>query len=327
MKNYIQTVLHPEIYHEGWLKPPFFEGWYFKLVDASRKNALAIIPGAFRKKSKTESHAFIQVLDGNTGDVRVFNFPYDKFKAAEASFDLRIGDNHFNRSGLDLNLQDGDGYLKGSLKFGEGQGWPVRMFSPGIMGLFGWTNLMECYHGLLSFDHALEGFLDVNGRRVDFDGGRGYIEKDWGKAFPHSWLWLQTNHFEQQGTSLSASVAIIPWLGFHFKGVIIGLWHNNRLYSFSTYNGARVLEFKLDVDEAHLTVKRGKWQLKIDAKRKGGGILQAPVPSGMDRRITESLEASVHVCLKEGNRTIFEDTGYRAGMEIVGDVDRLTGRV
>ncbi|MCJ7694259.1 MAG: hypothetical protein MUO40_02435, partial [Anaerolineaceae bacterium] len=80
------------------------------------------------------------------------------------------------------------------------------------------------------------------------------------------------------------------------------------------------------VDEAHLTVKRGKWQLKIDAKRKGGGILQAPVPSGMDRRITESLEASVQVCLKEGNRTIFEDTGYRAGMEIAGDVDRLTGR-
>ena len=31
--------------------------------------------------------------------------------------------------------------------------------------------------------------------------------------FPQAWVWMQTNHFEQPRISLTASVAIIPWMG------------------------------------------------------------------------------------------------------------------
>ena len=68
-------------------------------------------------------------------------------------------------------------------------------------------------HGVLGFDHAIQGVLAIDDQAVDFSGGRGYIEKDWGQSFPEAWVWFQTNHFERAGVYLTASVANIPWMG------------------------------------------------------------------------------------------------------------------
>ncbi len=80
---------------------------------------------------------------------------------------------------------------------------------------------MECYHGVLSFDHSLQGKLNLNGKEMDFNGGRGHMEKDWGKNFPAVWVWLQSNHFQNQRACITASVALIPWMGATFKGSIV----------------------------------------------------------------------------------------------------------
>ncbi|HOW15176.1 hypothetical protein [Methanosarcina sp.] len=39
---------------------------------------------------------------------------------------------------------------------------------------------------ILSMDHTIEGFVDVNSIRTDITGCRGYIEKDWGVSMPSS---------------------------------------------------------------------------------------------------------------------------------------------
>ncbi len=61
-------------------------------------------------------------------------------------------------------------------------------------------------------DHSVSGELEFNGEPVDFSGGRGYIEKDWGSYFPEGYIWLQSNHFDEPGISAKTSVAKIPWL-------------------------------------------------------------------------------------------------------------------
>ena len=63
------------------------------------------------------------------------------------------------------------------------------------MGPYTFAPFMECYHGVLSFDHTIAGSLAVDGQELDFTGGHGYIEKDWGQAFPKAWIWTQSNHF------------------------------------------------------------------------------------------------------------------------------------
>jgi len=78
--------------------------------------------------------------------------------------------------------------------------------------------IMECYHDIISLDHSLSGSLLSNDTEIVFNGGWGYIEKDWGKSFPEAYVWIQSNHFQKKETSLSASIAKIPWLNGFFRG-------------------------------------------------------------------------------------------------------------
>jgi hypothetical protein len=186
---------------------------------------------------------------------------------------------------------------------------------------------MECYHGIVSLDHEIQGELVINGRQVGFSGGRGYTEKDWGKSFPAAWVWLQTNHFDEPGTSLTASVAIIPWLRRSFPGFIIGFWYRGVLYRLATYTGAWIE--KLDIsDKVICWIVRDKgYRLEIEAVRSEGGLLQAPTTVDMGRRIVETLGAEVSVALyevgKSGEHLLFRGCGRHAGLEAAGDLVRL----
>jgi hypothetical protein len=40
------------------------------------------------------------------------------------------------------------------------------------MGWYAWVPRMECYHGVLSFSHPLQGTLTLNGKVMDFSGRR-----------------------------------------------------------------------------------------------------------------------------------------------------------
>ncbi len=53
---------------------------------------------------------------------------------------------------------------KGNSRFDSPISWPVRLASPGVMGWFAWVPRMECYHGVLGFDHAVQGTIDVDSK-------------------------------------------------------------------------------------------------------------------------------------------------------------------
>jgi hypothetical protein len=308
---------------------PFFEGWYFKLVDAQESTCLAVIPGVFHARDSRENHAFIQVLDGASGQVSYHQYPIGEFQAAKAGFDIRIGPNHFSQTGVTLEIADSQRTLRGEIRFIDPAPtpWPVTPFSPGIMGWYAWMPFMECYHGVVSFNHGLEGQLILGNQTCDLTGGRGYIEKDWGRSFPSAWIWTQTNHFNHADTCLTASIAIIPWLGNAFPGFIVGLWHNGQLYRFATYTGAQTRVLDISSDQVRWELTNRNCTLEMIASRAEGGLLIAPTPSGMDRRIAETLDARVSVRLSQrnsrGTQVIFEDEGRNAGLEAVGDLDRL----
>jgi hypothetical protein len=76
------------------------------------------------------------------------------------------------------------------------------------------------------------------------------VEKDWGSAFPRTWLWCQSNHFVcdeetpgpwcQQSATLLLSIASIPFPSneveiFRFRGFLGGLRVGDALYRFATY--------------------------------------------------------------------------------------------
>ena len=206
--------------------------------------------------------------------------------------------------------------------------WPVKLLSPGVMGWYAFVPGMDCYHGILSMDHAVEGFIVVDGTRKDLKGGRSYIEKDWGVSMPSSWIWMQTNHFNRDGISLSGSIAKIPWLGNYFTGYIFGFLCDKKLYKFTTYSGAKVTGLDVTDDNIRIRLENKVYRLDIDADRSEGVELPAPRLGEMTVKVNESLHSSINVALLRktgsGTKLIYSGTGRNAGLELVGDVTELT---
>lgn len=309
------------MYHGFNKKPPFFEGWYYKLVSADERHKVAVIPGVILGK---DAHAFVQVLDGTDGTTAYHTFPFQQFRADSSRFALQIDKNSFDGSRLRLDIERSEGQLRGEIQFGTLNPWPVTLISPGIMGWYAWVPRMECYHGVLSFDHSLQGALTLNGKLMNFDGGRGYIEKDWGQAFPSAWVWFQSNHFDSASVCLTASVAIIPWVGRAFRGFIVGLWLNGKLYRFATYSGAQIESLQIFDDRVDWVLQNKRQRLHLIARRVEGGLLHGPTRLDMGQHVLETLNATVQVRLETlESGVIFEGVGAHTGLEVMGDLPRL----
>jgi tocopherol cyclase len=324
-------VMHPEGYHgRSWYRG-FFEGWYLKLVDAKGQYKLAVIPGISQDQDREQAHCFIQILDGHRGSATYHRFPLDAFVALRDTFDVRIGPNHFGSTGMTLDLDDLGSRIVGQVAFRGVHPWPVTPLNPGAMGPFAYLPWMECYHGVMSFDHALDGTLLVDGEPMVWDGGRGYIEKDWGRSFPKAWIWMQSNHFDSPGTSLMASVAIIPWLGSTFRGFMVGLWHHGRLLRWATYTGARIerLEVQDEVISLQLLGRFGSTRglrLELVARRATSAPLLGPRRGAMSERVPETLDAVIALRLTQASdprETLYQDKGLHGGLEAVGELARL----
>jgi hypothetical protein len=317
----VTGVLHPEGFHGDGVTSSYFEGWYVKIVTADRRARFAVIPGVFLDPHGG-GEAFVQVLDGATGESWYHRYDVPEFGADDDRFNVRVGPNRFTEHGVVLDLPS----LRGEIRYTTPlDPWPVSWRSPGVMGWYAWVPKMECKHGVVSFGHDLSGSLEHGSDVTSFDGGRGYSEKDWGAAFPSAYVWMQTNHFAERETCLTASVAMIPWVRSQFRGHIVGLLHRGELHRFATYTGASTTRLEIDDAEVrwHLRSKQGS-VLELTADRPRGGLLHAPVRTEMHRRVEETLDATIHVrLLDSAGRVLLDDVGAAGGLEVHGDLESL----
>ena len=324
----LRKIWHPEIYQGKTKRKNYFEGWFFKIVDQSMEDVLAVIPGIFRGADPVDSHAFIQVLNGRTLDSHNHKFPLKDFRASDVRFEIQIGPNFFSLDKIILDIKTARQTISGELNFSDVKPWPVSLISPGIMGWYAFVPFMECYHGVLSLDHTLKGEMVVDGKKTDFSGGRGYIEKDWGKSFPEAYIWIQSNHFKKKGLSLMVSVAKIPWLNGSFRGFLIGLLRDGELIRFTTYNGSLLNYLRISEQTIDLEAQNKDYHLKITATRKTGGKLYAPSENQMQQRLSETLVSEVSFelfRLKEKNRQpILAGSGIIAGLDVYGKLSEIT---
>ncbi|WP_068348113.1 tocopherol cyclase family protein [Kosmotoga arenicorallina] len=314
------AIFRPEIYHGFRKKERFFEGWYFKFVSKDRQKALAVIPGVSINNGNS-SHAFIQLI-ANDNFTRYIRFDFSEFYASKKELNLKIQGNSFSQNYVKLEIKSPDVTLWGEISFSNQNPWPVTILSPGAMGWYSYMPFMECYHGVLSMDHDLKGKLYLNSKELNFDGGKGYIEKDWGKSFPSAWIWLQSNCFEIDRTSIMVSVATIPWIGKSFTGFIVGFLYSGKLYRFTTYNRSELSRLEISENNVMLEFRRKDLKLEIEAYRTDGGELRSPIMGSMEGRINETLSALIKVTLSKNGKKLFQGTGTNSGLEVVGKLKR-----
>jgi tocopherol cyclase len=316
-----RKIKNPEIFQGTRKKDRYFEGWYYKIVNDDESMSLAFIPGI--SLNKKDPHAFVQVFVVTKEDLEFqlktyyVRYHKDDFKYDHEPFLIRIGKNSFSKSEVHIDLIAENIVFQGDFKLKDITPIDRSLFIPNIMGPFAYLSFMECYHGVISMNHHISGYFSKDGKRTLFDGGKGYLEKDWGKSFPREYVWMQSNHFEEEAISFMFSYAHIPFLGLYFKGLIANLHIKGKEYRFATYNRAKVIKEQIELRKATYLIKRGSYFLKVVAETKNEIELASPKDGVMSQTIKEGLAGEIYIELHHRNTLIYKGLGTSAGIEIM----------
>jgi len=309
-------IFRPWAFQGSLARKNYFEGWYFKHVSADRDQVWSFIPGI--SLSREGRYAFIQVLNGITGESHLIEYDLKEFSASSKALDIHLGKSHFRTDGITLDMKNETWDIEGSIIYNSMDHYPSTLLKPGIMGWYSFVPFMECKHGVVSMQHQLSGGLYIDGKYIDFEDGTGYIEKDWGSSFPESWVWLHCNTFNNPRASFTLSVAKIPWLGSFFIGFISFLYIDGRFINFSTWSKARFEALEYHDNKLIIKISNKDYLLDVRAINSQTGPLKAPRQGSMTRTIKESVDAIIEIELADHQGNIlFQDKGERAGMELI----------
>ena len=314
--NNLFLIKNPEIFQgEKYLdtNKNYFEGWYFK--NTNKESGISFIPGI--NINENERKAFIQVITNK--ESYYVNYSIEEFKFSDNPFCVKIGKNLFSKTNLHIDIDDRKQNLKinGDIKYTNSKNIKTNLFNPNIMGPFYYIPFMECNHAILCMKNKTYGKININGNKINFDDGIGYIEKDWGCSFPKNYIWCQANNFKNSKASFMLSIADIPFKAFNFRGVICDLIIEDNEYKFATYNNSKIIKYNINDKYLNITLKKGEYKINIKTKYDKGLNLKAPVKGKMDKYIFENINSKIDITLKKDSQIIFEDTSYNCGLEIV----------
>ncbi|ERI90088.1 hypothetical protein HMPREF1982_04355 [Clostridiales bacterium oral taxon 876 str. F0540] len=317
---------NPDIYHGRNKDYNFFEGWYFKIVHPHRNITYCFIPGIFLSNKKECSHSFIQVLNGYESNFKYLTFKRSDFKASSSKFDVSVENNHFSLNRINININEQEIKIMGNLEFNNIIKWPDTLINPGSMGFYNYLSFMQCYSQVCAIDGYIKGSLDINGENIDFTGGKVYIEKNWGKAFPYSYIWVQGNSFNSSHGAVTASIGHVPMPFTSFTGFLIGINANNKFYKFTTINKSKI-SIKFDDESIILEAHKKDCILKLRGiyEEKNFMNLFAPREDKMVPIARETLQGRLEVILydKKSNEIILNDSCNCAGIEFSGNYKEL----
>lgn len=281
----------------------YFKGWYYKQEKGDQ--TVAFIP-AFHFDGQGKGSASVQVITGE----RSWNFPFpiQAVRGYDGKDTIQIGNNYFSPKGIRVDLkgrEDGKIFrIRGRLSYGSLL--PLRYDICGPLRLIPG---MQCRHGVVSMSHKVRGHLTVEGERLDFNGGRGYLEKDWGSSFPDWYVWCQAGWADWGECSLMAAAAGVKIAGIRFPGCIACVSLRGKEYRFATYLGARIR--RLGGNRLLLTQGRMRLDIRMAGKDRGrqGQKLRAPDCGSMDRTVREKVNGRIWCRLWIGERLLTEYVG------------------
>jgi tocopherol cyclase len=334
MKNFLQ-IQNAEIFQGSEANAPYFEGWYYKMIDTTHSHILAIIPGIILSDDPTMSHAFVQILNGTTAAYYYIELPLNAFQTRTDVFFAQINDNFFSNQRIFLDVSTDEISLHVDVRFHNLHPLPFHGLSPGIMGWLSYLPIAFCNHGVISMDHTIQGKAEYNGKIWDFSDGKGYIEKDWGRTFPTNWIWMQCNHFGEKDRSLLFTVGRIPFLGSDSIGFLCLFYSKGKYYRFTSYDGSRFKILTMSSHFVQIQVWNLTHRLEIYAWKKPGdhtssktALMRTPNSGDMIEKCLETINGHVEIKFYKRRikgfhvfppRSLLSDHGHPAGLEIMGE--------
>ncbi|MBU3805138.1 MAG: tocopherol cyclase family protein [Candidatus Cellulosilyticum pullistercoris] len=296
-----------------------FENWYFKLVDAKEENVLGILVEVQMTEQGTE--AFLQVVGNQINENICVSYPLESVQSKDT--EIQIGENHLGLQQMTLNIQKGDFTLKGEISFSGHKPLKQSLWIPGLMGPYKYLPFLESYHEVLSLQHTLMGSLWLNEKQITFNEGKGYIEKDWGKAFPNVWLWAQCNHFKRKDVALMIGIARLPIFFDYYTSFAIPIYYNDQLEIFSNYNGGHIAKLYRYKGYVHLIVTQKNKILDIKIYGSDEVSCVTSRSSHMIRDVYACDTAKIEFSITENGNVIFEEVSTLCELEMGGNTSKL----
>ena len=284
---------------------PYFEGWYFKHQNPQGQT-LAMIP-AFHIDRKGHRTASLQVISKEQS--WWLEYPASQLNVSRQPFQVQIGQSSFGEQGINLHIRQDGTFLQGALRYGS-----FTVLPSDIMGPFRFFAGMQCSHGVISMGHSLSGALELNGKRLDFSNGIGYIETDRGRSFPNAYLWTQCVWDGPERGSLMLAIATIPLPVGGFTGCICSILYGGQEYRLAAYRGVRIETWS----SSGAVIRQGKYRLEAELLSEQRQPLLAPIEGRMERTIHESLCAEVRYRFWHGDNLLFQHTDPNASFECSG---------
>lgn len=186
-------------------------------------------------------------------------------------------------------------------------GWlsSLPIFEPG------WQILMA--HGLAS------GWIEWGGDRYSFENAPAYGEKNWGRAFPQRWFWLNCNLFEgEPDLALTAGGGRRQVLGLMESVAMVGVHYKGVFYEFVPWN-ARVQWEIQPWGEWNLTASNDDFSVEVTGTTDlPGTLLRAPTEEGLVYCCRDTMNGRVTLTLRRQSEIILKASSSFCGLEVGG---------
>ena len=348
MQNPLQTP-HSEYHWDGG-NERFFEGWYYRVTLPDRGQTFAFMYSIDDPiGGKPHSGGAAQVLGPDDGYL-CRTFPkIENFWASSKS--LALG--HWGKTNLEIppqylhpdkfehhilegyqataTLNQGyicdratGAYCRWQYEIKPIYGWAdtgapqqstagwlsyLPIFEPG------WQILMA--HGLAT------GWIEWNGKRYEFTNAPAYGEKNWGRAFPQKWFWLNCNSFDNEpDLALTAGGGRRGVLWWMESAALIGIHYRGKFNEFVPWNSEVSWQIQ----------PWGRWQMQArnsqyEVELTGttdlpGTLLRAPTEQGLIFICRDTMQGQLTLELRERSvgksKTILKARSSLCGVEIGG---------
>ncbi len=293
-------------------KRNYFEGWYFR--EQSEALTMAFIP-ALHYDEEGRMTGSLQVVFPEKSWFIAYDHPVN-MNLPDSLF-VVLGKNVFTEACIHLDIDEPGLSIKGDIYFDREPAAKFRVMGPmglpGVSGLLQSSGLLPCGHKIWAMEQELSGELEINGNIFSFDGGKGYMEADYGKTFPKTYFWSHCNWFGEKSLRITCAGVELPFAGN--RGMLMGCFvcidQDGYKVKLATYRGARVEEISPNT----FRIRQGKYVFE-GWKMEGKPVkLQAPLGSAMSESTEEYLECTVRYKLSHNGETIFDEISQRAAYE------------
>jgi tocopherol cyclase len=337
-------------YHWEGSSDRFFEGWYYRVTLPDSGQTFAFMYSIDDPiGGKPHSGGAAQVLGADDGYVwRTFP-DASKFWASQGVLalghwgktDLAVKPTYLNPVEFERHVQEGyqatatlnqgfiqnpgDGsYCRWQYEIKPIYGWgdagkpqqstagwlsSLQIFEPG------WQILMA--HGLAT------GWIDWNGKRYEFTDAPAYAEKNWGRAFPKKWFWLNCNSFtDATDLALTAGGGSREVLWWQEAAALVAIHYQGEFYEFVPWNSQVYWQIE-PWGSWQMQARNEQYDVTLTGKTdKPGTLLRAPTEDGLRFFCRDTMHGQLTLELRDRRRrqprTILKANSSVCGLETGG---------